>query len=130
MWGQETGKVQILWENRIIPTRVGTRKQFCLFHKQTEDHPHACGDKKCYVGIFALDKGSSPRVWGQVRHRANSHNSSRIIPTRVGTRRRDVTRCNSRWDHPHACGDKPGFHVFSFVISGSSPRVWGQVPSE
>ena len=30
-------------------------------------------------------------------------------------------------DHPHACGDKVVFRSFAPLVSGSSPRVWGQV---
>ena len=29
-------------------------------------------------------------------------------------------------DHPHACGDKYEIACYFLLISGSSPRVWGQ----
>ena len=33
------------------------------------------------------------------------------------------------WDHPHACGDKVLQESTTYAMSGSSPRVWGQVNS-
>ena len=53
-------------EDRIIPTRMGTRvnkwnKSYILW-----DHPHAYGDKKKINTVANQIEGSSPRVWGQV----------------------------------------------------------------
>ena len=44
----------------------------------------------------------------------------------MGTSRllsRGLLRCR---DHPHACGDKKKSYILSPIVTGSSPRVWGQ----
>ena len=69
----------------IIPTRVGTRLNSAWNKIFEEDHPHACGDKFEPLPQPQQAKGSSPRVWGQVRLSVASPFSERIIPTRVGT---------------------------------------------
>ncbi len=51
----------------------------------------------------------------------------RIIPTRVGTRQTQADRFQKVEDHPHACGDKHLTACAVPFVSGSSPRVWGQV---
>ena len=33
-------------------------------------------------------------------------------------------------DHPHACGDKGAIEIIKGILSGSSPRVWGQDTGE
>ena len=74
-----------------------------------------------------MGKGSSPRVWGQVTRERRGTQTIGIIPTRVGTRGRNLSEQLAAWDHPHACGDKRGFLRFPRYTLGSSPRVWGQV---
>ena len=49
-----------------------------------------------------------------------------IIPTRVGTSRRNSVAFRFVWDHPHACGDKKSIDKIAGGTIGSSPRVWGQ----
>ena len=72
-------------------------------------------------------KGSSPRVWGQVHVESRSKNFNRIIPTRMGTRLCIVQGVITKWDHPHAYGDKLYSPAKQAPAKGSSPRVWGQV---
>ena len=71
---------------RIIPTRVGTSIDFNSVGGTSADHPHACGDKFYFVAVTVIDRGSSPRVWGQVIGYRVTVNATGIIPTRVGTR--------------------------------------------
>ena len=52
--------------------------------------------------------------------------TSRIIPTRVGTRKYTMISCALLQDHPHACGDKKNVQADILNGIGSSPRVWGQ----
>ena len=116
-------------QNRIIPTRVGTRSK-CLTHCMIqEDHPHACGDKRLPLSSSRKQSGSSPRVWGQVERESDSPLDPRIIPTRVGTRYRVCNSGDISEDHPHACGDKISNNRCFVSSTGSSPRVWGQVPA-
>ena len=73
--------------NRIIPTRVGTSTYPYCFLRVTEDHPHACGDKRSNHRCVYQHAGSSPRVWGQAGITFPFCISQGIIPTRVGTRK-------------------------------------------
>ena len=50
---------------RIIPTRMGTRKERAVIYRSFQDHPHAYGDKGLFDLEETYDRGSSPRVWGQ-----------------------------------------------------------------
>ncbi len=91
-----------------------------------QDHPHAYGDKIIEAHAETVDTGSSPRVWGQVDFVLNGQYFRRIIPTRMGTRKKSLEDAGKDRDHPHAYGDK---HLVEGVMlhdQGSSPRVWGQ----
>ena len=50
-----------------------------------QDHPHAYGDKMNWFRAQVKNKGSSPRVWGQVKKGKLNFGEVRIIPTRMGT---------------------------------------------
>ncbi len=65
-------------------------------------------------------------MWGQARALTSAIASFRIIPTRVGTSEGREPKPSSKEDHPHACGDKSIDTPATFVVRGSSPRVWGQ----
>ena len=91
---------------RIIPTRVGTSEQVVTMDGETQDHPHACGDKTDRPLIRTSREGSSPRVWGQALQLLDRHGEVRIIPTRVGTSSAYPVPLEMVEDHPHACGDK------------------------
>ena len=78
-------------------------KGYLLWYK---DHPHAYGDKGTKISEMTADQGSSPRVWGQVCHYGSGGFLLGIIPTRMGTSRRQI--------------------YFHHQLPGSSPRVWGQ----
>ena len=67
-------------------------------------------------------------MWGQERGININSYKPRIIPTRVGTSYVIDSFNKIIQDHPHACGDKLVNGRAYFFISGSSPRVWGQVP--
>ena len=87
---------QILYKGggRIIPTRVGTRVCYLGFVCLCQDHPHAYGDKQLSLTLSVMLRGSSPRVWGQVRAINSPLDIERIIPTRMGTsKRRSNSSC-------------------------------------
>ena len=105
---------------------MGTRDFEIIENRYGGDHPHACGDKRCFSDGRHYSIGSSPRVWGQDRHRTQRNAKRRIIPTRVGTRGFRVFKGYSTRDHPHACGDKSRVLDCVHCCLGSSPRVWGQ----
>ena len=107
MWGQDLITSCTRTHIRIIPTRVGTRGASLLSCHGLSDHPHACGDQR--------------------RPEARRRSLCCIIPTRVGTRNALLYNRQQIKDHPHACGDKVYFAIAPLRITGSSPRVWGQV---
>ena len=107
MWGQARSRPRHPRRLGIIPTRVGTRGDMLSISPRWNNHPHACGDKRANREKCKYKLGSSPRVWGQESVKCVDDDSTRIIPTRVGTS-----------VYKHGAGR---------VFSGSSPRVWGQV---
>ena len=127
MWGQAVANILRPKEFGIIPTRVGTRTFSSLYSVIGKDHPHACGDKQALDKAGVSYDGSSPRVWGQVFFGIPAITAFGIIPTRVGTSSKAIFFRLSVRDHPHACGDKGILSAEALRLSGSSPRVWGQV---
>ncbi len=105
---------------------MGTSFFDCLTFCTSWDHPHACGDKYLRLQKCLAVRGSSPRVWGQVKQISAILNTSRIIPTRVGTSFLLFFGVYFKGDHPHACGDKCSNCYKIKKTAGSSPRVWGQ----
>ena len=83
---KETAKYCVKSEDRIIPTRMGTRQRYFDKRRRNRDHPHAYGDKGDKKSLVRVAMGSSPRVWGQVWQAHKNVEALRIIPTRVGTR--------------------------------------------
>ena len=126
VWGQVTEDNYTYALTGIIPTRVGTSREFITRTETKKDHPHACGDKSFLISRAQYFPGSSPRVWGQVFYVFLRFFLCRIIPTRVGTRISSSSYSVIGKDHPHACGDKFKNHVIGAKDEGSSPRVWGQ----
>ena len=90
---------------------MGTSKQIAHFEINITDHPHAYGDKLDNPICAPHAPGSSPRVWGQVKGGDEMELSSRIIPTRMGTRISSSLYSAIGKDHPHAYGDKICFKV-------------------
>ena len=127
VWGQVGNFFRCRVLERIIPTRVGTRGTGILCNRWRRDHPHACGDKCHCLRIHRMNQGSSPRVWGQAHLSFTARFISGIIPTRVGTSAENLTIVHGTPDHPHACGDKVYLRDNEAFLTGSSPRVWGQV---
>ena len=127
VWGQELICPHCKSSDRIIPTRMGTRKVSLQYVNTIRDHPHAYGDKEFLGHIKLIDSGSSPRVWGQARQFCLSEQIKRIIPTRMGTRQAVPRTGFAFRDHPHAYGDKRSGEGYIQCTTGSSPRVWGQV---
>ena len=130
VWGQVTVMLTELDYKRIIPTRMGTSVYPDEGDGDNRDHPHAYGDKESPNMKKLKQRGSSPRVWGQVCSFIYCRTIPGIIPTRMGTRYHLLIIQKFHWDHPHAYGDKSPANLTCTYDVGSSPRVWGQVFSE
>ena len=66
---------------------MGTSASYYINPVQTEDHPHAYGDKLDGIEQAKARAGSSPRVWGQDVIGVLYDRWAGIIPTRMGTRK-------------------------------------------
>ena len=69
-------------------------------------------------------------MWGQATRQGLTKSLRRIIPTRVGTSDFFCVIAAVKQDHPHACGDKYSNPSEKHTLTGSSPRVWGQVDAD
>ena len=125
VWGQVYKPCFVSTVIRIIPTRMGTSRQALQQDRHGKDHPHAYGDKLTKSLTTCPQKGSSPRVWGQVICNFYIACGYGIIPTRMGTRfcKDGVTRWYQ--DHPHAYGDKLCSHLRVVTIVGIIPTRMG-----
>ncbi len=112
---------------RFTPTRVGTTITLSLIFPSLSVHPHACGDNVRTDGGIRDILGSPPRVWGQPLAPGNCGQSLRFTPTRVGTTLGQSGDCLFSPVHPHACGDNHRDRRILQNVSGSPPRVWGQL---
>ncbi len=74
-----------------------------------------------------LYRGSPPRMRGQVTEFVRGFQQGRITPADAGTRAFKLSDQVLEQDHPRGCGDKHQSDSMRFVISGSPPRMRGQV---
>ena len=88
-------------------------------------HPHGCGEHTP-PGVLRLRyRGSSPRVWGAPVYGCDRDRCPRLIPTGVGSTRRESMVTMDMEAHPHGCGEHLSCTITRGSTSGSSPRVWG-----
>ncbi len=92
-------------------------------------HPHACGEYDIHRAGSQIDKGSSPRVWGIHLPSWCPIPGAWFIPTRVGNTRYGEKTAQPGKVHPHACGEYKIVERDESQKVGSSPRVWGILPS-
>ena len=93
-------------------------------------HPHACGEHSNILLKDHVKDGSSPRVWGTLQLVIDHVFHGRFIPTRVGNTLARITSSVIVTVHPHACGEHPKIKSTDVCHAGSSPRVWGTLPTD
>ena len=94
-------------ERRIIPAHAGqTRHVFAWWCRQS-DHPRACGANCFLYGVGQEQYGSSPRMRGKPKSKADGNKGIRIIPAHAGQTGALSTLRVVRPDHPRACGANP-----------------------
>ncbi len=127
VWGERRPYIDKYLKSRTIPTRVGRTAHSRAQPTGYADHPHACGENVCphLLGIWL--HGPSPRVWGELCNCVHRTESRRTIPTRVGRTQIPAPRPAAHPDHPHACGENIPIVKMRFILSGPSPRVWGEL---
>ena len=114
---------------RFIPTRVGNTCTLLLSASISAVHPHACGEHQCYFVSPFYFFGSSPRVWGTLILEPRLFALERFIPTRVGNTSAPAPESAPCPVHPHACGEHDTDAQTMTLLTGSSPRVWGTLPT-
>ena len=125
VWGAHRFPCTRIATLRLIPTCVGSTPIPVYSHSNPAAHPHVCGEHALCLAVFGLLVGSSPRVWGAPLVFWVCIQSTRLIPTCVGSTSRNTTHGTPSTAHPHVCGEHSpcGSACPGFV--GSSPRVWG-----
>ncbi len=125
LWGTQGtswGWLDVRW---FIPTPVGNTGDHGTPEVRVAVHPHACGEHKAGGEGNFNHHGSSPRLWGTLRHLHPDQRQRRFIPTPVGNTLPPARASCSLPVHPHACGEHGSNGNNSGVACGSSPRLWG-----
>ena len=145
LWGTPRHAADRPVSARFIPTPVGNTFSELYLSKRGPVHPHACGEHARVRILHAGPVGSSPRLWGTLRHHSRHNKPSgssprlwgtlasirrkprplRFIPTPVGN---TVTICRgaeaSRFI-PTPVGNTSCNRSTLMAYDGSSPRLWG-----
>ena len=111
----------------ITPARAGKSNYCPIGCGFFEDHPRACGEKRCQTRKIRPSQGSPPRVRGKARVLLGLLAVEGITPARAGKRAIGFTWNFIPWDHPRACGEKRTFAKHCRAAVGSPPRVRGKV---
>ena len=150
VWGKHRLDPFAPFLHRNIPTRVGETICSAVYCSAIAEHPHACGGNGSPLSAAGVRIGTSPRVWGKQLQSHPACTGIRNIPTRVGETAfpklfedrvaehphacggNKQTRANGRdgiLEHPHACGGNKNLTRQNAYDIGTSPRVWGKLPS-
>ena len=105
MWGTSDSIEYRLSDFRFIPTHVGNIEGELKLLMPKTVHPHACGEHTKRQAPNWHYAGSSPRMWGTSYRNTCKMKCCRFIPTHVGNIASIYRRSNSKWVHPHACGE-------------------------
>ena len=91
-------------------------------------YPHACGGTLWADGWLSIEKGLSPRLWGNHKEYSPERRLPGSIPTPVGEPSLSLSALPVRRVYPHACGGTCCSHGVQSVGRGLSPRLWGNQP--
>ena len=114
---------------RLIPARAGPTMLMLVLIAEPPAHPRACGANRRSTNYSQTVSGSSPRVRGQLHAASPTPRRCRLIPARAGPTVGSLTIILPRAAHPRACGANAFDLRFHRDVSGSSPRVRGQLRS-
>ncbi len=124
-WGNGTDLADQVPAFRFIPTCVGKcgpRKARVL---SCPVHPHVRGEMGATSGSTPFWTGSSPRAWGNASMVRIASARRRFIPTCVGKWQSGRGPGCPSAVHPHVRGEMTSSRPRMSLISGSSPRAWG-----
>ena len=129
MWGTPKPGARARLAARFIPTHVGNTPVSARQAGYPSVHPHACGEHRRLRVSNICGVGSSPRMWGTLREQVQPAADARFIPTHVGNTYGPFLSSCSKSVHPHACGEHISLPLINNSHYGSSPRMWGTLPS-
>ena len=127
MRGKAVSAVVQLFGDRITPAHAGKRSVCLRLKWPPSHHPRACGEKVCALGLWALSKGSPPRMRGKAPQETVDSEEERITPAHAGKSHFAVVRVGWHEDHPRACGEKKLVGKIAGMCVGSPPRMRGKV---
>ena len=112
-------------DDRFIPAYAGNTRRRRNRPCRHSVHPRVCGEhsRLCLYAIIAV--GSSPRMRGtHSKYTADAVNR-RFIPAYAGNTRNRTRHDQPAAVHPRVCGEHFSAAVYSFCMTGSSPRMRG-----
>ena len=124
---RRTGFVSQLALNnlRFIPACAGNSSPATVISRTPSVHPRVCGVQVFVPPGDTLITGSSPRVRGTARRKANHNPPKRFIPACAGNSLATPTVSADCPVHPRVCGEQNDFEPRPVRTIGSSPRVRG-----
>jgi len=125
VWGTRPRPQLIQVFSGFIPTGVGNTLLLQVVLSSRAVHPHGCGEHVFWWCSGRYGSGSSPRVWGTLKHHTAKAQLKRFIPTGVGNTNSGFGLLQYIAVHPHGCGEHLAGGLTLAMASGSSPRVWG-----
>ena len=96
----------------------------------TAVHPHACGEIVRVKNKRCASYGTSPRLWGDCLPTPRAISPKRYIPTLVGRFASVSILSYNSSVHPHACGEITITRADLRPLSGTSPRLWGDLTEQ
>ena len=125
LWGTRLFHTSACSTSRFIPTAVGNATRSLLRPAAAAVHPHGCGERPSGGGQPVAQAGSSPRLWGTLKHIRTPTSENRFIPTAVGNAENTKHSPQDHPVHPHGCGERNNGENGTKQTAGSSPRLWG-----
>ena len=111
----------------ITPAHAGKSPAVSVTLQHGEDHPRACGEKGCHVGLFYASQGSPPRMRGKGFAHLRTCCVVGITPAHAGKSHSFAYMITLAEDHPRACGEKISIASRLIAYPGSPPRMRGKV---
>ena len=112
---------------RFTPTCVGKSPTPSSTPVALSVHPHVCGEILEEDVANAARDGSPPRVWGNLKDVGIVFEGQRFTPTCVGKSWCTLAPQSCLPVHPHVCGEIEAIPQQTTRVSGSPPRVWGNL---
>ena len=111
--------------HRFIPASAGNSGCRRRTRHSAPVHPRVCGELRGIIAASMPTNGSSPRLRGTLRLRAQRTQKLRFIPASAGNSP-PLQACRpSPTVHPRVCGELKGIAPMPKPTSGSSPRLRG-----